>query len=57
MNVDEYLTKRVMLIIVFLGLLLMKCLGFNSVVDDMLLLIIGAIAGKEVLDHAKTTGE
>ena len=57
MTVDEYLTKRAMLLILFIGLLLMKCLGYNSVIDDMLLLVIGAVVGKEVLTNAKTNGE
>lgn len=56
-TVDEYLTKRAMLLILFIGLLLMKCLGYNSVIDDMLLLVIGAVVGKEVLTNAKTNGE
>lgn len=47
------LTKRMMLIIVFLGLLLMKGLGYNSTIDDMLLLVIGAICGKELIENER----
>jgi len=47
----EFISKRVMLLIVFLGLLVMKGLGHNDTVDDMLLLVIGAISGKEILQE------
>ena len=45
----EFISKRVMLLIVLLGLLVMKALGHNDTIDDMLLLVIGAISGKEIL--------
>lgn len=48
------LSKNVTLIIVFLVLSGMKAAGFNSNVDDMLTLLIGAIIGKEVLSKVNS---
>ena len=47
--VKEIISKRLMLVIVFSGLVGLKCVGYNSVVDDLLLVVVGAITGKEVL--------
>ena len=47
--VKEIVSKRVMLLVVFTGLLVCKISGKNSITDDALLLVIGAITGKEVL--------
>ena len=49
--VKEIISKRVMLIITFVGLVICKIVGHNGSIDDALLVIIGAIAGKEVLSN------
>lgn len=51
--VKEIISKRLMLLVTFGGLLLMKVLGFNSSTDDAILIVIGAIVGKEVLVDGK----
>ena len=51
--VKEIFTKRSMLLITFITLAIMKMLGLNGTTDDMMLIILGAIAGKEVLEDAK----
>lgn len=48
------LSRNITLLLLFLGLLVLKALGHNSVVDDMLILVIGAIIGKEVLSNVKS---
>ena len=47
--VKEFISKRVMLLTVFVGLLFCKITGKNSMTDDALLIVIGAITGKEIL--------
>jgi len=48
------LSRNITLLILFLGLLVLKLLEFNSVIDDMLMLVIGALLGREVLSNVKT---
>ena len=47
--VKEVISKRVMLLVVFGGLLVCKITGHNTMIDDALLIVIGAITGKEIL--------
>ena len=47
------LSRNITLLLIFLGLIILKALEFNSVVDDLLILIVGALLGKEVLSNAK----
>lgn len=47
------LSRNITLLLIFLGLLVIKALGSDSVVDDMLILVIGALIGKEVLSNVK----
>lgn len=48
------LSRNITLLILFSGLLVLKILGFNSIIDDMLILVIGAIIGREVFNNVKT---
>jgi len=48
------LSRNITLLLLFLGLLVLKVLGFNSIIDDMLILVIGAIIGREVFNSVKT---
>lgn len=43
------ISRRMALLIIFLGLLLMKYYGFNEILDDAIMLVIGAIIGVDVL--------
>jgi len=47
------LSRNITLLILFLGLLVLKLLDFNGIIDDMLILVIGAIIGREVISNAK----
>jgi len=48
------LSRNITLLILFLGLLVLKVLKLNGIIDDMLILVIGAIIGREVLTNVKT---
>ena len=48
------LSRNITLLILFLGLLVLKILGFNSVIDDAIMLVIGALIGREVLSNVKS---
>jgi len=48
------LSRNITLLILFLGLLVLKVLGFNSVIDDAIMLVIGALIGREVLSNVKS---
>jgi len=48
------LSRNITLLILFLGLLVLKLLDFNGIIDDMLILVIGAIIGREVISNVKT---
>jgi len=47
------ISKRLTLLIIFLALAILKYAGLNSLIDDALLLVIGASIGKEVIQDAK----
>lgn len=49
--VQEIISKRLMILLTFGGLLALKILGHNGTVDDAILMVIGVIAGKEVLSN------
>lgn len=46
-------SRRTVLLVTFVGLLISKYLGLNSLVDDLLILVVGAILGKEALNGVK----
>jgi len=48
------LSRNITLLILFFGLLVLKALGFDSSIDEWIILIIGAIIGREVLSNVKT---
>ena len=48
------LSRNITLLLIFLGLIILKTLDFNSAIDEMIILIIGAIIGREVLSNVKT---
>jgi len=48
------LSRNITLLLIFLGLIFLKALGFNTVIDDLLILIVGALLGKEVLSNVKS---
>ena len=48
------LSRNITLLLIFLGLIVLKALEFNSVIDDLLILIVGALLGREVLSNVKT---
>ena len=48
------LSRNITLLLLFLGLLVLKLLDFNGIIDDMLILVIGAIIGREVINNVKT---
>ena len=48
------LSRNITLLLIFLGLIILKALDFNSAIDEMIILIIGAIIGREVLSNVKT---
>jgi len=54
MSMTIELSRNITLLILFLGLLVLKLLDFNGIVDDMLILVIGAIIGREVFNNVKT---
>lgn len=49
-------SKRVYFLCIFVGLLVSKYLGLNDVIDDVLLLVVGAMLGKEVLSGRMKSG-
>lgn len=55
MRID--ISKRMVLLIMFMTLATLKYLKLNSLIDDLLLLVAGAILGKEALDAVKTKKE
>lgn len=49
------LSRNITLLLLFFGLLVLKLLDFNGIIDDMLILVIGAIIGREVINNVRTS--